>query len=1097
MGDPVNESEREMTRLLVDRLPEPYWVVPNLTLSQNGHPHEYDAIVVAPHAVHVVEIKAWSGDVEAVSSGKWQLSNGRFVPNPLDRTTHKAKILASKTNELHLQSPNGEMLKNPYVQACLLCSGADVAYDVDDDARDQCLTPADATRYLTDPDAIKVGNIDRDRYRHCTREIAEHVAGRLEARDPEPPRYGNYRATEPIETRDDVKTYRARHAELDDGRLYRIRAWFLSQYRLDEDERRQRLAELRRSAEALASIGRHEHLATLRDFGQSESTFYEVVEWSERGTLGTAIQRGHTSDMAVARRLDLLAGIARGLEAASDAGVTHRSLTPESILLAPGGSPEILDFDLARMPDDSETIYGDAAGDMVQSEYVAPELSSSRDYEVHPSSDLYSLGVIAAELFVGQPPGMAGGWERVRPRLVDALPETLAEPVVETIESLRADDPEARPDDAGGVAAQFEQWVEQIESKTDTPVTSAGLRDERRDPTDLGPGELIDDGTRIRDVLHHGPTSVVFEVDNDVLGDTFALKLATRDEAADPDAPLRAFRHLRDLDHPGLVSVHWAGRLGDGNDAPGYLLMDRLDGETLETHLAREGALPVERAIEWTVDLLEALDVLHPVEDDDGWLHRDIKPDNVVLDDRPVLIDFDSAIAHSIEADGDDTSDAPVGTLQYTPPDLEAGGWDRSCDLFAVGCLLWEMLAGRSPWEETAPSDDRPPPRLDELRSDVPASLADVVERALAPARADRFQRAATLADALESHAERAEPHLSPDVDLEQLVDEARASIWTGDLLERLAEADDLRVACAELLLDDVYAPHASADGPAADGFLEAAARATGLEGPLPATCFELYDRLVAPAPPRPLDGSADPGVLELSSHDLLVVADGLHWFEAARLADGADVDWWTWTAGPTDPRPGRHAGQMEDETLSAPLETAFDLPESTQRLDATAGGGNLVDDGTFEAHEGPIRLELDLPVGRRGGASLARLLDRRWRRLRETVERVSEFDRTVWVTSRYGTIHLGRGLCDDVGDEEARRAWADAFPEGRIGTPDGELPTGDRVRPWRDTAGRRFPVGRIAWPDPNAPMLQRGGASLPESLLPLMRIEEGSVRRW
>ena len=101
-----------------------------------------------------------------------------------------------------------------------------------------------------------------------------------------------------------------------------------------------------------------------------------------------------------------------------------------------------------------------------------------------------------------------------------------------------------------------------------------------------------------------------------------------------------------------------------------------------------------------------------------------------------------------------------------------------------------------------------------------------------------------------------------------------------------------------------------------------------------------------------------------------------------------------------------------------------------------------------------------------------------------------------LWVAATFGSVYLGHGLRHDVGEglgddaDEARARWAAAFPQGRVGpVRTGRLPSSLRI-PVRDADGRRFPVGRLAWPDaPSTPWLQSGGLSLPERLLPLFRM--------
>ncbi|TQF07411.1 protein kinase [Kitasatospora acidiphila] len=202
---------------------------------------------------------------------------------------------------------------------------------------------------------------------------------------------------------------------------------------------------------------------------------------------------------------------------------------------------------------------------------------------------------------------------------------------------------------------------------------------------------------------------------------------------------LRECRITAGLDHPGLVTVFDAGE--DAGEL--YLVMQRLPGIGLADLIAEEGPLPVSWAAAVAAQICAALSVVHAV----PVVHRDLKPSNVMVrpDGRVVLLDLGIATA----LDGDHTrltlTGVPIGSPSYMAPEQAlSGSVDARSDLYALGCLLHEMLTGEEPFR--APTAlgvlrrqvDDPPVPLRQLRAEVPAELEALVLDLLAKAPADR-----------------------------------------------------------------------------------------------------------------------------------------------------------------------------------------------------------------------------------------------------------------------------------------------------------------------------------------------------------------------
>ncbi|MEU8923788.1 serine/threonine-protein kinase [Kitasatospora sp. NPDC048545] len=209
---------------------------------------------------------------------------------------------------------------------------------------------------------------------------------------------------------------------------------------------------------------------------------------------------------------------------------------------------------------------------------------------------------------------------------------------------------------------------------------------------------------------------------------------------------LRECRVTAALDHPGLVTVFDAGE----DEGELYLVMQRIPGVSLADLIAEDAPFPVERAVAVAAQLCTALSAVHAI----PVVHRDLKPSNVMVreDGRTVLLDLGIATALDTEATRLTLTGVPVGSPSYMAPEQAlAATTDPRSDLYALGCLLHEMLAGEEPFR--APTAlgvlrrhvDEPPVPLRELRPDVPQSLERLVLDLLAKRPADRPADAQTV----------------------------------------------------------------------------------------------------------------------------------------------------------------------------------------------------------------------------------------------------------------------------------------------------------------------------------------------------------------
>jgi serine/threonine-protein kinase len=218
-----------------------------------------------------------------------------------------------------------------------------------------------------------------------------------------------------------------------------------------------------------------------------------------------------------------------------------------------------------------------------------------------------------------------------------------------------------------------------------------------------------------------------------------------------PERFLHEIRITARLDHPHILPVH------DSGEAAGLLwyTMPYVEGESLRDRLERAGPLPVEEALRLVRQAADALDCAHR----HGVVHRDVKPENVLVSGGHARV-ADFGIARALEAAGSERltgTGITVGTPAYMSPEQAAGATklDGRSDIYSLGCVLYELLAGEPPFTGSTPQAViarrfvEPPPPIRRVRGAVPAAVEAVLTRALAREPADRFQTAAEFAERL------------------------------------------------------------------------------------------------------------------------------------------------------------------------------------------------------------------------------------------------------------------------------------------------------------------------------------------------------------
>ena len=298
---------------------------------------------------------------------------------------------------------------------------------------------------------------------------------------------------------------------------------------------------------------------------------------------------------------------------------------------------------------------------------------------------------------------------------------------------------------------------------------------------DLSVPDTVDNRYKVLEVIGTGAMATVYAAEDTRLGRKVALKILRPEQAQDDTFRARFKREaeaVASLNNPAIVAVYDTGSYNPSQDggesasseegtAIPYIVMEYVEGHTLRSILSRGGHLPVRDALGYSEQLLGALQYSHSM----GIIHRDIKPANIMVLERtsediakgqPGQIKvMDFGISRAIEEAGEALTKANVvmGSARYMSPEQVSGKEvDARSDLYSAACVIYEMIAGRSPVDAESNVDlaakhlsDAPEPPSKFTPLEVPAGLDAVILKGLAKNPDERYQSAAEFAQALAS----------------------------------------------------------------------------------------------------------------------------------------------------------------------------------------------------------------------------------------------------------------------------------------------------------------------------------------------------------
>ncbi len=279
---------------------------------------------------------------------------------------------------------------------------------------------------------------------------------------------------------------------------------------------------------------------------------------------------------------------------------------------------------------------------------------------------------------------------------------------------------------------------------------------EKNDRNDKNIGKKLDGRYEIIERIGEGGMADVYRATDVVDKKTVAVKILKR-EFAENEEFLRRFRNeskaIAVLSHPNIVKVFDVGF----SDRIQFIVMEYIDGNTLNEYMELQGQLDWRDAVHYILQILRALQHAHSK----GIVHRDIKPQNIMMLPDGTIKVMDFGIAKFAREEGKTQTDKAIGTVHYISPEQARGAaTDAKSDLYSVGVMFYEMLTGKKPFDTDNPVSiavmhmQAEVPQPHTIRPDIQVGLEEIILKAMQKDPKDRYQTARDMMDDIETFKE-------------------------------------------------------------------------------------------------------------------------------------------------------------------------------------------------------------------------------------------------------------------------------------------------------------------------------------------------------
>lgn len=543
--------------------------------------------------------------------------------------------------------------------------------------------------------------------------------------------------------------YRARHLYLEEERAIKV-----IQSRLAGDK--SFIERFIREAKILVRL-HHPNLVQLYEFGAlGEDAFFMILELIQGESVLDRMEK--SGRFPVEEALRLIRGAAAGLQNAHQNGIVHRDMSPDNLMIIKDetgkDSVKVLDFGIAKPLLEQNRTFTAINRFVGKPEYCSPEQCGmlKKGERIDHRSDIYSLAVVAYLMISGRLPFDAktpyGYWskhlhEAPKRLSTQCPPGEIPQALDELIERCLAKNRDDRPSTAKEVIDAITSILgEETSTAPQAVLASKGVK----------PGDVFAGRYLIEERLGEGTLgSAVYKAMDQMLGMRVALRMLQQEEG---ETSFKRFRRgvilARKVVHPNICRIF---EFGEAQKMQ-YVVTEFLEGFPLSQLLGKKTRVPIADSITIIRQILMALQEVHRM----GIVHRDIKPQNIMIgaENRAWIMDF--ALSRFLDAGRTSKSGSLTGTPYYMAPEQFRGeSVDARSDIYSIGVVFYEMLCGTVPFsggnlmEIVSAHLKGEPNRLRQLAPEIPVELERIVHEAMQKDAVNRYASAAAMLADLEA----------------------------------------------------------------------------------------------------------------------------------------------------------------------------------------------------------------------------------------------------------------------------------------------------------------------------------------------------------
>ncbi|MGH0569751.1 MULTISPECIES: protein kinase domain-containing protein [Bacillus] len=724
-GQTASDGEKLLIRELKTSLPDNYHIYHNFEVpSSNGQFFEYDVVVVAPHAIYVIEDKFWHGEI---SGNDVKISLGNTVKNnPNGQASRQAKVLKT-----YLVSKD-PMLASMWIEDVIHFSGRNVRISVKGNSRRKMHTLKTIKDFIQDPEQINK-NYFRSRSDSLLENLqkrALELFGIFEPIKSNNKEFFTYQVKDKIAQTEFYNEYIVYEPTIPNSPNYILREFFMDPYLSGEDQKRQ-MHLIKNDYKTLVQLNEirgiiQSRVAFVPD--GDESRFCVVYHRPKGKPLIEWFLQNQRMDEEKIRSLYIKN--LQVLKKVHQQGIIHRNLNTSNILVDENDQVYLQNFEFSRITDTTTkaTILTQTLAQTLDDRYTPLKVRSDFS-SANAGSDLYSLARIFYDLLAGNDNKQ---WETVDGEL-PVIPAVKDKGIVDVIRKMGHDH-------ANKWYMSAEDALQDLQKENE--VSTDTTEDQSYESKIIfDPDETIEGRFLIESRLGQGGTSNVYKAFYIPSEMTMAIKVMKPD-AVNVDVVRAEFDRLKKLDHPHIAKAYDLDAIRTGKQF--VLKMEYISGNSLQQKLEEGAEFTVRQVINWAKELLDALSYLQnqpkPI------VHADIKPGNVMVNDEGKLVLIDFNISRR-----EDDSKLIGATPRYAAPDAHLIGIDASIDTYALGVLLYELLSnGKHPYEDGQADLWKSPLPLTNVRESISDELNGWIVKACSPKKEQRFKKPADMLEALD-----------------------------------------------------------------------------------------------------------------------------------------------------------------------------------------------------------------------------------------------------------------------------------------------------------------------------------------------------------